>query len=156
MEAARFVQYARKKTARWSDEAKSVVRRRHELVRQQQATIVNVVSNEFALSATAFQEQGDAELNTEAAFRARQQLRRDPGILAALDQWWNTALGTARLIRSIADSLIEADYVHIAKMLYRDLLGPSQYDDDAAQAAALEDWEADAGTATTMGRAAFM
>ena len=95
MEAARFVQYARKKTARWSDEAKSVVRRRHELVRQQQATIVKVVSNEFALSATAFQEQGDAELNTEAAFRARQQLRRDPGILVALDQWWKTALGAA-------------------------------------------------------------
>ena len=141
----------RKKVNRWRDRAKAEVRHR-EL--QRSGAMVSVASV-VAAQRVAYQLQGDPELSTKSAFRARQALRRHPLILSELERWWQAALQTARQNeRADTQKVHREDYIAVYRLLCMELLG--EIDEAECEEEALEEWRRDSVDGEVMERMNFL
>ena len=128
MSGVAAVHRVKARAGRLADAARARVRRRHELLRQNASkSLQTVLDHELDLELLSYQEQGDERLNTDEAFVQRQRLRRHPAVTKVLEQWWVSILDCTTLARPGATSLEREDYIHVCKMLYRDLLGQSPH-----------------------------
>ena len=105
------------------------------------------------------QDRADEEMNTVEAFTQRQKIRRLPRVVQALDALWSVVLraehrqyggGENAAVPSIGFDIYSA-YYHI---VYFTLL-PDEYDADAADEAAQEEWAEETEEGVRMDQAAF-
>ena len=116
----------------------------------------------------AFHLQGDASLHTEEAMRQRLALRTHPGVVAALQRYWDAALcslmhqverGSGAGVNEGGGSsrppvLHREGYAIMLRRLYRVMMGA--WDADDAERAIAEDWANDARGGETLTRELFM
>ncbi|KAL1496583.1 hypothetical protein AB1Y20_014188 [Prymnesium parvum] len=119
-------------------------------------TTVTEVGDPDALAEVPYWNQGNAELYTDEALRARHTLRRHPRIQEKLGQWWTMLLRSSQGSNGakLKDSVGKKDYCWLLCLLYKALLDP--FDLDEARESAEEDWEQDTRGHPAMTRHLFM
>lgn len=114
---------------------------------QDVSTMVGVV-NEMP-----YWQQFDEELNTQAAWAARRELRHNPLVLAKLDLWWDCALRSLQSGAARRESLDRAAYIRLSRLMSKAML--DVWDSDDAEKCAAQDWEVDAAGKREIGKERF-
>ena len=107
--------------------------------------------------------QGDLEMYSAFHLNARAKLRKDPQVIAALDQWWevvvNSLVASGQMVDRDGDGTVDAEidkreYVRISRCLFKALM--PEWDEEEAQSSAEDDWDSDSKGAATLGRRDFL
>lgn len=144
----------RQKSLSWLDRARSKIKMRRSQKDLLAGAANLVVEDAVALTNLSWQQQGNADLNTEEAWEQRRKLRHHPQVVRSLNGFWEMALQSARRERPNANKLGWLDYKAFHKTLYLDLL-EDDYDEQEAEAAAMEDWETDSPDGETLDQRHF-
>ena len=104
-------------------------------------------------------QQGDEEMNTTDALTKRHELRDDPGVVAALELWWQTTKRSMETEdpgkqHSEDQSLDHDQYVLMSKKIYKAMI--EDFDEAEALKEAEADWNKDSCGLDRMGKATFL
>ena len=97
--------------------------------------------------------QADEALNTKAAWGQRAKLRRHPEVVAKLDVWWQCALRSVQSGDAGCTTLDQQQYVRLSRLLHKAMI--QVWDEEDAQACALQDWGTDAAGRTSIDEKRF-
>ena len=136
----------KQRSLHWLDTALAKVTHREAMAEAERSGVVFE-----ATEAVGYSKQADADVNTLEAFMKRRKIRRHPIVVKALNQWWAMALEYAQMARPGCSDLTFEDYRDIHRLLYEELVGEDEYDDEEADEAAKEEWDAEIAKSRSSG-----
>lgn len=116
---------------------------------------VTEVSKENELSDVPYWNQGNAELYSCEALRARFGLRQHPKLKMILHKWWTMLVFSTHASREpISTEVEKQDYCRLLLLIYKALLNP--FNQAEAETSAEKDWQADSKGHDVLGSELFM